>query len=631
MVHDVMNNNRDSNIIDVSSVKVGGAESIRRKMDAICYPGHQTFLPEDDPLGTFTDSVDHFNRQLPKTWKPRTHQQYMNNAAEIALQPTKSSKQKKQKELGAKGPPAFHKLPTYFNTVDNCINDFMHLLYNIILLVFQYIIRQNVSKGRLKDFYEEDRYLDFVKKIKNDGSNCVPGTQALWQASNARLKEIISEKYARRVPGSDPGQLDCPFEFGKSGQPSLAIDGTAQWIEMIGPIGIYYIQRTDIHQKYKDAFSDLLWWMYKLRQRLMFKDMLQEIHEKKNYSYFYWGQVVLSRLEFLMPKHFCRLTLHLMQHFTYMLRLTGPVHATWMMVYERWVKVAKAGLHSTKGPGEGVMQSILALEWLYRNQLTTQEHLNELLTPPKSWLTTTRHVQLLGTRKATNLHFDLAITSDYRLLHRFLLDNDPIWKIINTEFKFTHKKTWSNGKDIIYNWVPSEQSLIRIQSMLKNEEAIELTIPEIQRMQRDGPGRVYSYNRFSVNGVIFCTNRKEGNRGRGTRKYIYYRDPDHLLSHKKCVARVEGIYEIASSTLLKASNHYRVLRILNYEYIKEREGVLDLPHVEPVAPNDNLIDYMPVIPVDEVFACNIGLWPSMKHTIRKYRVVQMDPFHQENY
>ncbi len=157
--------------------------------------------------------------------------------------------------------------------------------------------------------------------------------KAPWQISNTCLRKIIYESHLRRVPGASTDKMDCPFALDKYGKPKLVIEGSSHWIHMMGPIGIYYIHRSDIHPAYKHAFSYLLWWLNKLRRRYVHLEQIEEQVDE--------GKIALAELEYLMPGHFCRLTLHLLQHICKTLYLTGPPHATWMFVYERWVKLAK--------------------------------------------------------------------------------------------------------------------------------------------------------------------------------------------------------------------------------------------------------------------------------------------------
>lgn len=54
--------------------------------------------------------------------------------------------------------------------------------------------------------------------------------------------KIANQSHRRRVPGTHAGKLDRPWSMKKTIK--LEIDSTAQWHDMIGPIGIYYIWMT---------------------------------------------------------------------------------------------------------------------------------------------------------------------------------------------------------------------------------------------------------------------------------------------------------------------------------------------------------------------------------------------------
>lgn len=66
-----------------------------------------------------------------------------------------------KKEHGVSHMPAFGRLFRH-SVINNCIHDFMHLYYNTILLVFQYIIRMHFSKNttRHKEFKAEKRKIE---------------------------------------------------------------------------------------------------------------------------------------------------------------------------------------------------------------------------------------------------------------------------------------------------------------------------------------------------------------------------------------------------------------------------------------------------------------------------------------
>ena len=145
---------------------------------------------------------------------------------------------------------------------------------------------------------------------------------------------------------------------------------------------------------YKNAFSHLLWWLYKLRRRFVMKNQCSETSH--SFTYPKWGRERLAILEYLMPKHFMTIIMHLAQHLCKTLLYTGPPHGTWMFVFERWIQIAKGLLHSPFSAAEGLMKAVMTHEWQVRNSVKTKQDLDLLLTPPLSNLLETRIITPLG-------------------------------------------------------------------------------------------------------------------------------------------------------------------------------------------------------------------------------------------
>ena len=62
----------------------------------------------------------------------------------------------------------------------------------------------------------------------------------------------MKQQRLRRVPGDLACSLDQPIgivydEINSKYTVKLLVNGTADWIHMIGPIGIYYIHKLDLH------------------------------------------------------------------------------------------------------------------------------------------------------------------------------------------------------------------------------------------------------------------------------------------------------------------------------------------------------------------------------------------------
>ncbi len=442
-----------------------------------------------------------------------------------------------------------------------------------------------------------------------------------FQASVGRLATIASQYRYRRVPGREAGKIDRPWVVNGS-KVSLEIDHTSQWMDMIGPIGVYYIYLTDVQPTYRQAFTNLLWWMFKLRQRRQFKNMLDP--DSSEWTYYKWGREALATLEYLMPRNWCRITVHLMQHVCDTLRLAGPVHATWMFVYERWMKLGKGFMHSAKGAGEGMMNSAMTHEWLMRNMASTRDDLNKLLTPPLSHTHRDNpYIALVGAHRDVNLHPQRADkTSHFRLICNYLLTNDDAMNIINNEFVHTYPVQSKNGSKVIYDWTPSLPSYSKVIDDIRRKfDGITVTPEDIKRMIA-GPYAINEYCRISVNGVIFTTHQHESKVSRVTRKYLHYR----TAYDKLAVARLDKIYHVMSRGVGKPMQDSILLKVSNYKFTTEKHesGLLC---VQPLTEQQN-VHAMPIIRAEDIAPVNIALWPTTTVNPQKcktFLVVHTDP------
>jgi hypothetical protein len=284
----------------------------------------------------------------------------------------------------------------------------MHLFYNIILLIFEFIIRLHFKTGRKKQFESENRelphptlrstkiyqpiYPNFYNKApdteknknkekeqKKEKTTKKQNTRPPWQASNQSIQRLIKNFKFRKIPDQHPNSINQPIGFNKDGSPTLLVKGSADWIHMIGHVGVYYIYQLDLHPYYKEVFSQLLWWMMKLRRRFVIKSKLNENNINSLPSI---GRQILAMLEYMMPVQFCTILVHLLQHVCQVLLFTGPCHGTWMMTYERYVQICKGRLHSPFSPEEGLMKATMTGEWLTFFGYKTKEDLSNILTPP---------------------------------------------------------------------------------------------------------------------------------------------------------------------------------------------------------------------------------------------------------
>ena len=80
------------------------------------------------------------------------------------------------------------------------------------------------------------------------------------------------------MPGEHAGKLACPFKTTVNSKGirkfSVRKMQTTDLMHMAGPIGMYYVESTDIHPRYKKAFNDLLGFLYGVRCRVLWREEL---------------------------------------------------------------------------------------------------------------------------------------------------------------------------------------------------------------------------------------------------------------------------------------------------------------------------------------------------------------------
>jgi hypothetical protein len=580
-------------------------------------------------------------------------------------------------QLGCKGLPVFHNL-NYYSPVRNSLNDFFHLFYNNISNLFEYMIRMNFDANRYQQYRAEKRQLPHPTLTSNsyrpvDDFFLRPDNRPPWQASNTALRRIIKSHVFRKVPANRANELDQPFDFNKDGKPTLLINSSANWIWMIGHIGIYYIHQLDIHPYYQDIFTQYLWWMCKLRRRFTQKKKFDE-YEKI-------GKDILAQLEFMMPVHFNTILLHILHHSCSTLKYTGPPHSTWMMTTERWNQIAKGRIHSGTSPEEGLMKASMTDEWLTFSKYKTKEDRDAIMKPPLDHNTRYPTVKSIGAGK--NIIFEREDKySPYRNVLAFLLSNDPVLMILNDEFKSKFPKQSKTGDKTIDNWDPSPDSLIRINyrfvrkfhkqdssrnlmielhsiigcpisniNKYSNEQLINInnainkrfpvtvTMNELKEMIKGPTGTVIEYQRFQVNDTVFCTNHYESRKRtiRITRKMIKFQTESKSAAY----GMIDNIFSLSSHSVTRLAKHYDILKITNFpqerkEMIKKgsKRTVLvnhpsGLKQVTKVSQRDNLA-YHVIIYWNQVYPYNVAAWPLNCDKIdNSFLMVQISPLDDE--
>lgn len=179
--------------------------------------------------------------------------------------------------------------------------------------------------------------------------------RAPWQASKESIARIIAGNHMRPLPGESAGDLSCPFRVNPGGDfhcgwgYSVNNLQSAEWLRMAGSIGVYYVQMTDLHPRYKVAFQSCLWWLHDMRNRTHLKTTLTNNNYNKQD---YWTENA-AIMEYLMPVHFSSFNAHVMLHCVHSVLTMGPIHAFWMMSSEGLQGIMKKSLKSgnikTKG------------------------------------------------------------------------------------------------------------------------------------------------------------------------------------------------------------------------------------------------------------------------------------------
>jgi hypothetical protein len=323
----------------------------------------------------------------------------------------------------------------------------------------------------------------------------------------------------------------------------------------------------------------------------------------------------------------------LVQHVCAVIRFTGPVHGTWMFTFERWIKIAKKVLHSGHSAAEGIMKNIMLHRWSLMTRYKTKEQLDNLLAPPLDHQPVddtpdfTRSFSLVG--KAEPKVFEYSENpkrvNTFRLIYLWLLHNDPLFKAINAVYKSVVPKSYyTGGKESIDVWLRSRHwdeanHLRMVQNAAKGVGVNINTVDELANILR-GPQYYKSYKRCRLNGSEFCSTAWEV-RDRGTRsttrRVIKYRLKDNSKREFDFgfgYAMIEGIYEFRSHSLLESSKVYQLLRIHNFSRkmvtpTRYETHPSQLTRVARASKSNNVHYHSAVIPINDVSAFNVALWP----------------------
>ena len=277
------------------------------------------------------------------------------------------------------------------------------------------------------------------------------------------MQNLIDTAGERQVPGESAGKLACPFRAVKRDSESgwcysVAKLQTADWLHMAGPLGIFYISQSDLHERYKRLFCQTLEWLRKMRRHTQSRSELvsNEVYSLQTY---WWEQAVA--LEYLMPVNFLVFNLHLCQHVAEDVVRHGPVRSTWMFALESENGWIKRSLKSGKSPLEGVARE---QQRRWRNTLAQHRHPTDKTHVQRLdylalHLDEDRHnaapLELLGTARTpedtTRMRYNVS-NSDARLIYRYLLETDPVLKTIDDVYAQRFPREGTQPDLRTYQW-----------------------------------------------------------------------------------------------------------------------------------------------------------------------------------
>jgi hypothetical protein len=234
-------------------------------------------------------------------------------------------------------------------------------------------------------------------------------------------------------------------------------------------------------------------------------------------------------------------------------------------------------------------------------------------------------VQLMNVGKAhsVRLVYDRRSSSNFRLIYRFLLDNDPLMSLINQEFTKRYPVESKNGSMLIDDWNPTDIECESIIERAGDELLLsaDLTRQDILDVIKGPIQPIDEYYRMQSNLTTFTTRAYEArHHSRCTRRMIKYRsgDDEHMY------AEVEHMFQLRSHSVTAIAKQYKLLVIHNYEQSSKHAS--ELPCVRKTRLHDNIQDYTPVIQVDTVHPYNVAAWPAgAASEFSDYLMVQISP------
>jgi hypothetical protein len=444
------------------------------------------------------------------------------------------------------------------------------------------------------------------------------------------------------VPGEHASKLACPFVYKKMRDGNVVIGvrkmQVSDWLHMAGPIGIYYINQTDIHDRYKLAFAHVLKWIhgYVRTRSVSISDLSEDDHDTDRISALtYWKENAVI-LEYLMPRNFNQINTHLWQHAVAELLYAGPVYGHWMFPFESCAHWMKAMLHSPKSPEEGLARQ-LASEWrsmLHRyDNLDPKLELAKIINPIVYRGRTPPVVEILSRRGQVDPALFNPDTTDshspYKLIHAYFLANDRLSKFVQREFERVHTRTnqpnsWKTFD--IRKWNMSDSSVQRILKEMTLNRVEPLPTRDDLEVVKLGPvaADIQTISKLKVNETVFCDTVKDG----------HHKTTNHTIRYEVRFGNTEdlGRWRYANIAEMYCVRAYGIadtrhctrkilLRVHNYanEHLPNKKAkkvgskeqwatILTKVNKMNRAASIDSADHLSIVAIDNVDDVNVAIW-----------------------
>jgi hypothetical protein len=405
---------------------------------------------------------------------------------------------------------------------------------------------------------------------------------------------------------------------------------SSDWMHFAGPIGIYYIEMTDLHPRYKLVFQDLLRCFYGMRYHALNTHDLIDPSGQEEYDVLKWYRECAVILEYLMPINYNHINQHVWQHAVSELIYAGPVFGHHMFPFEAGAGWLKKLLHSPKSPEEGLARAI-ASEWrtmLHKYDDQNVEAIVQRLLAPKFRghsgrdvvVQTVSYPACLPQAKpkdsaVTRAQINADNVAEVLMLHSYFRENDAVCKIVEEEFRRAKGPTWKQFD--VTTWVVSDESLGRIDQQHRAAHRGQgITRAQVE-YARAGPvaDAIITYKKIRINDTDFCDVVTDAN-FKTTNCCVRYSVNNG--KNEWSYARIKRIYCVLPYK--GATQAVTLFRLINYRKPRsygsgeDSSGLVPLELMTDVqvdASDDHLF-LVPVKPECAIDDENLAFWPALR-------------------